>query len=252
MDKIQKLLAWRGAEFKEGRVGRRLDSKTRLPLERLIAKRYRDFDRIRQCFPRNPETTFPVPHDGIDPPLLEGLVMGGYLEMVGNQYRTTIDPDAVRFMRGGWLEEYAYNAVLHAGAETAVCGQELHWVVDGYHGHTEIDVIARKGQGLLFVSCKTARAELESPEHALGSASRKYLMNHLHEIENNVDHFGKPGDIAALVVTTDLVDEENNNRVRHPTMFGRARRLDVEIVSLEDLRWEAIVKRFQVMLGQLR
>ena len=69
---------------------------------------------------------------------------------------------------------------------------------------------------------------------------RNRLMDAVHEADNLGDHFGKPGERVAVLVTTDLFDEDRNS-VRYNALMGKAAILDVQIIALEDLGWDKLV-----------
>ncbi|RTZ71701.1 MAG: hypothetical protein DSY99_04905, partial [Candidatus Neomarinimicrobiota bacterium] len=78
-------------------------------------------------------------------------------------------------------------------------------------------MIGRKDGGLVFVSCKAAKAVLRKEGN-----QRSQLMSYLHEADDLYDHFGRQGDQVILVVSTDLIDEAMNHRARYPALFGKA------------------------------
>jgi len=251
MEGIQRLLERRGAEFEGGQPASFVKSAERARLARAIAKRYQVFDRLRPLFGSGAEQELEFGEDRAAAELRDALVGAECVVFEGGRYWFRPSADKVRFLTGGWLEEYVGGVVDEAGADAVLVGQVLHWQVDGYHGNSEIDVIARRANNLLFVSCKSVKAELHGTDSRRGLTQRQQLMGYLNEADNVMDHFGMPGDAAALVVTTDLVDENNNNRARYSALFGRAIRLDVELVTLESLRWIPLVERFRGIIGRL-
>ena len=142
-----------------------------------------------------------------------------------------------RYLSGGWLEELAWLAAMEAGADEAVFGQVLGWEFKGYTGENEIDLIMRHGEALSFVSCKALRSELNSQDRKL----RNRLMDAVHAADNLGDHFGKPGEKVAVLVTTDLFDEEHDVP-RYIALMGKAAVLDVHVIALEDITWPRLVK----------
>lgn len=245
VDQITQLLARRGAEFTDLKNQDPATRQSRLKLARVIAKRYSAFDKMRTIFGAGKEQSIVFGDNAASRDLRDALLNADCIRWDGARYLFFPDLEKARYLTGGWLEEYVFEAVLAAGADAAVVSQELHWKVQVYHGLSEVDVIARKGDRLLFVSCKSGKAELAPKESKSGQSHRKRLMDYLHEADNLVDHFGMPGDVAVLVATTDLIDEENGNRARHSALFGRALRLDVELITLEDVRWGNLVARFR-------
>ncbi len=174
--------------------------------------------------------------------MLDSLEKRGFIHRKDGAWRFA-GPVESRFLRGGWLEWMTREALLRAGADEALCCQKLEWRVDRYSGRNEIDAIGRWDKRMVFVSCKAAKSVLGTQ-----SGQRSQLMNYLHETDNLYDHFGRKGDQVVLVVTTDLIEEANNNRARYPALFGKARVLDVHLVTLEDLEWNRFVGRLRAVL----
>lgn len=145
--------------------------------------------------------------------------------------------EAKRYLSGGWLEELAYLAAVEAGAEEAVFGQRLVWQVGDYRGENEIDLIVRREDRLGFMSCKALQSEFNSENRK----HRNRLMDALHEADNLADHFGKPGERVAVLVTTDLFDEMRDTP-RYVALMGKAAALDVRIIPLEELVWGRLVR----------
>lgn len=141
-----------------------------------------------------------------------------------------------RYLSGGWLEELAWLAALEAGVDEAIYGQVIGWEVKGFTGENEIDLILRKNETLAFVSCKAFRSELDMHDRK----HRNRLMDAVHEADNLGDHFGRPGEKVAILVTTDLYDE-TRHAARYNALMGKAAVLDVEIIALEDMSWERLV-----------
>ena len=177
--------------------------------------------------------------------MLDILEKRGFIQRKNGAYHFTDAPQS-RFLRGGWLEWMTREALLRAGADEALCCQRVDWRVDGYHGRNEIDAIGRRGERLVFVSCKAAKSVLRQQ-----GKQRSQLMDYLHETDNLYDHFGREGDQGVLVVTTDLIDEARNNRARYPALFGKARALDVHLITLEDLEWNRFVARLRAVFDAI-
>jgi hypothetical protein len=150
-----------------------------------------------------------------------------------------------KYLSGAWLEELAWLAMLDAGAEEAVFGQVLGWKVGAYSGENEIDLIARRGSRLAFVSCKALRGELDMHDRK----HRNRLMEALHEADNLTDHFGRDGEKVAVLVTTDLFDEARGV-ARYNALMGKAQILDVRIIPLEELGWDKLVLAMQDLWTQ--
>ncbi|WP_077732697.1 DUF1887 family CARF protein [Methylocaldum sp. 14B] len=216
-------------------------------LARMLASRYPVFDGIR------PRLGYTEPFAAESPQerqLCETLAQSGFLTRERQSYyRRSDDSRKVRFLTGGWLEHLAALALEEAGAEAALPSTVLYWKVDEYDGKNEVDVIARRGNRLIFVSCKCLRAAFDDSQNGAARLRTK-LMQYVLEADDLADHFGRPGDAVVLVVTTDLIDEINGDRSRYPALFGKARALDVELISLEHLSWGRLLARMKALLGE--
>ncbi len=69
-----------------------------------------------------------------------------------------IDAEQTQFVRGGWLEEYAFHIAHDDKPFDARMGVEV--LIEGsYKARNEFDVLACHGNQLLFIECKTLRFE---------------------------------------------------------------------------------------------
>jgi hypothetical protein len=109
--------------------------------------------------------------------------------------------------------------------------------VNGYNGENEIDVIFRHDDRLGFISCKALRSTLSARDRK----HRARMMDAVHEADNLADHFGRPGERVAVLVTTDLFDDQNG-APRYEALMGKAAVLDVRIVPLEDMDWNKLTR----------
>lgn len=66
------------------------------------------------------------------------------------------DATAALFLRGGWLEEYAWHIVKDEGVYDARMGVSGRWD-NTQNGENEFDVLACNGNQLLYIECKTLR-----------------------------------------------------------------------------------------------
>lgn len=66
------------------------------------------------------------------------------------------DLEAARFVRGGWLEEYAWHGLKDARVFDVRLGVTGHWS-GARQSINEFDVLACHGNQLLFIECKTKR-----------------------------------------------------------------------------------------------
>jgi Domain of unknown function (DUF1887) len=210
-------------------------------LSRLIAEKYGLFEKVRDhLIKATEEYVHRVP---ITAPHLsdEGLELLAVLEQFGMAMRepggnAICDTKSKRYLSGGWLEELAWLAAIEAGADEALYGQVIGWKVKEFTGENEIDLIVRKGDVLGFMSCKAFRSELDMQDRK----HRNRLMDSVHEADNLGDHFGRPGEKVAVLVTTDLFDEDRNV-ARYNALMGKAAVLDVQIIALEDLSWDKLL-----------
>ena len=240
-DTISTLLEARGAWLK-GEPSDVGQAAGRSSLTRIVSDNFALFEQVRdrifrdtELFVRHaeiiPETLSPEGHQLLSELLRFSLVKrepqgAAICEVSGRKY-----------LSGGWLEEAAWLAALEAGAEEVLFGQCLGWSVKGYSGENEIDLIARRGQALSFVSCKALRSKFDGSDRK----HRNRLMDAVHEADNLLDHFGRPGEHVAVLVTTDLFDEMKGVP-RYSALMGKAAVLDVRVISLEDLHWDGLVK----------
>ena len=176
--------------------------------------------------------------------MLDELHRHGFVSNAGDKGLCAADAGARRFLSGGWLEELAWLAGMHAGADEGIFSQCVGWEVKGFHGENEIDVILRKGSRLAFISCKALQSRFDSTNRKL----RNRLMDALHEADNLGDHFGRPGDRVGVLVTSDLYDELRNDRPRYQALMGKAAVFDVRIIPLEELQWELLVQAMRDLL----
>ncbi len=251
MTTIERILSQRGTKF-TGRDSAAVPE-NRVNTARYLAKNFHAFDKIRSALIKtnNADVSGIIPDDEKVQKLLETLRANGLVESSGSSYRLCSDILAREFVSGTWLEVMSRKALLEAGVDEAVCSQKLKWQVDEYYGKNEIDAIGRKGKGLVFVSCKAVKAVLPEGPGWTGGKQRQQLMRYLDEADNLVDHFGRCGDQVVLVVTTDLIDEARNNKTRYPALFGKARVLDVHLVTLEDLIWKDFVCKLKDIVALL-
>ncbi len=232
---IEKLLAARGASLK-GEGGDTAGAAERRDLTRLICDDYPAFEEFRNAIMDS--------KSGIELARLQGRTEKRLVEaMLDVGIATSQDgqiavggPFPRRYLSGSWLEELAWLASFEAGAEEANFSQELSWQVNDFYGENEIDLIVRRKDRLGFVSCKALQSEfrVDNRKH------RNRLMDAVHEANNLVDHFGVPGEKAAVLVTSDLIDE-SRGAARYAALMGKAAVLDVRIIPLEELRWHKLV-----------
>jgi hypothetical protein len=235
---IETLLKRRNAWLK-GSGGDRAVAQARGPLNRRIAEHYTAFERLRDAVLNSSHGTADAPEHG----LIADLVEHGILKRSHDRIAAA-HVWCRKFLSGGWLEELAYIAAEEAGADEAFYNQNVAWKVEGYSGENEIDLIVRRGDHLGFISCKALKS-------MIGADDRKHrnrLMDAIHEADNLADHFGRPGERVAVLVTTDLFDEMRGVP-RYQALMGKAAVLDVRIIPLEDLGWERLVQAIRNLMG---
>lgn len=238
---IKRLLAERET-FPDGDVRSHEDLQSRHKVARFIAENYRDFEPLRLHLAGNRHSF--TPRTEKQRQMLSFMCDRNLVQKVGESVFEAIDLDARSFFAGRWLEEYAYFAALAAGFDEVETGRKVRWRVGPDEGFNEIDLIARKDDRLLFVSCKAIKSDIDHSKPV-----RDRLITYLHEADNIVDHFGGIDDRVALFCTADLYDEYHTNQSRFPPLTGKACVLDVEIFSLEDLSWNDIVPCFRRVMG---
>jgi hypothetical protein len=236
---IESLLQRRSAWLK-GAGGDRAVALKRAPLTRLIAEHYAAFERLRDAVLHTSHGSDVVePEHG----LVSALIEHGILKRSDNKV-TAAHVWCRKFLSGGWLEELAYLAAEEAGADEILYNQNVAWRVDTFAGENEIDLIVRRGERLGFLSCKALKS-------MMGADDRKHrnrLMDAIHEADNLADHFGRPGERVAVLVTTDLFDELRGVP-RYQALMGKAAVLDVRIIPLEELGWDRLVHAVKQLMG---
>jgi hypothetical protein len=233
---IEQLLRQRNASLKRG-GGEGGQARQREALTKVIEENYPSFEPVRDLLlARHSKNTDPMSMiDDHGHGIIEELHRFQLVEHADGRPRAA-HVDARRYLSGGWLEELAWLAAMEAGAHEALYGQPLSWQVGDYYGENEIDLIVRHGARLGFVSCKALQSEFDSENRK----HRNRLMDALHEADNLADHFGKPGERVAVLVTTDLIDEMKQ-MPRYTALMGKAAVLDVRIIPLEELGWNKLV-----------
>ncbi|MDE2446161.1 MAG: hypothetical protein KGO94_08275 [Alphaproteobacteria bacterium] len=237
---IESILKARGAWLKATH-GDPAEAAKHSVLSKHIAQHYSVYEKVRDHVIKATEEyvhRVPISAPHLSP---EGLAILSVLETHGMIMRepggnAICDTKSKRYLSGGWLEELAWLAAMEAGADEAIYGQVIGWKVKEFTGENEIDLIVRKGEMLGFLSCKAFRSDLDMQDRK----HRNRLMDSVHEADNLGDHFGRPGEKVAVLVTTDLFDEDRNV-ARYNALMGKAAVLDVRIIALEDLGWDRLV-----------
>jgi hypothetical protein len=246
---IEALLAARHAWLK-GDTGDQEEALARKLLTRMIADNYRSFEEVRDRIFRATESF--MRHVEIIPETVTETGRAVVAELL--KHRVVVkeehgheicEVEGRRYLSGGWLEELAWIAAMDAGAEEAFYGQCIGWSVKGFNGENEIDLIMRRNSTLGFISCKALRADLDIHD----KKHRNRLMDAVHEADNLADHFGRPGERVAVLVTTDLHDEIKG-APRYNALMGKAAVLDVRIIPLEELNYDRLVQALTEMWGE--
>lgn len=232
---IESLLGRRSAWLK-GQGGDRALAFNRGGLTRRIADEYPLFERLRDALLAlgAVDASFQFDHHDHRHLMLDLKTHG--LVREHEKGLTAAHVESRKFLSGGWLEELAFLAAHEAGASETLFGQTVRWKVGSYSGENEIDLIARNGDLLGFISCKALRSTLDNEDRK----QRNRLMDALHEADNLADHFGRPGERVGVLVTTDLFDEMRGVP-RYTALMGKAAVLDVRIIPLEELGWTRLV-----------
>lgn len=241
MSSIAVLLGERFASVKLGRSGSPDIANQRSSLTKTLVNNYVAYQPIRQHLVLSDSEANYAPSGPLQQALLNKLVNNGVLAMRDHNVFRPSDAHADRYCRGEWLEEFMYLVALEAGSDETVFAQQFVWDDGETRTKSEIDVIARKDDRLVFVSCKTARPFLED-------VSRAKLTSYLHDADNLVDLFGGAQDQVVLAVTTDLIDESRDDAPRYASLFAKARRLGVHLLPLDNMNWGVAVDWFRQRL----
>lgn len=245
VDKIKRMLEERNVWFSPNhKLNDGIASENVLNALKMIARNFFIFDTIRGYLKNDKFYIGTKAHSQ----LIQELESCGLVCKKGSYYGLTGEG---RILEGGkWLEILAAEALREAGADALVRSQQLQWESGGYVGENEVDVLARKGEHLIFVNCKVMRTYLRKLPRGVKDLHRLEMRQALNEADNWVDHFGDPNrDCAVFVLTTDLIDEANANQVRYPALFGKAHALHVHLVPLDYLRWKDLVAQFRNILA---
>lgn len=232
---LAELIAQSGAWLDEGRSGTLREAKRNRAASTLLASHFRAFERIKKRLFKGSLSISEL--DPVEACIVEALQGCDLVLQTEEGILRAHTPQARRFITGGWLEEVACLAALEAGADEVRYGQSVRWKIDGYEGENEIDVIARFGQRLAFYSCKAFGAGYQRSN----DRRRKKLMEALHEADNLADHFGSQNSFVGLILTTDLYDNYNG-KPKYEALFGKARALNVQLITLDDMKWDRLVK----------
>jgi hypothetical protein len=117
-----------------------------------------------------------------------------------------IDAERTQFVRGGWLEEYAFHIVHDEKPFDARMGVDVQ-IEGGELATNEFDVLACHGNQLLFVECKTLKFEEGRNDNDLA-----YKLKSLGETARGL--FGETWLLSAQSPTPMLVERARQARIR--------------------------------------
>ncbi|MDP2823517.1 MAG: DUF1887 family CARF protein [Sulfuritalea sp.] len=117
-----------------------------------------------------------------------------------------IDTERTQFLRGGWLEEYAWHILRDENVFDARLGIEI---ASDHAGLTknELDVLATHGNQLLFVECKTLRFNPDENDNELA-----YKLDSLGKTARGL--FGATWLLSARAPTPQLIERLRSARIR--------------------------------------
>jgi len=153
-----------------------------------------------------PVQSFPRPPRGLWAEAMAQLAAADVLAWEpGSEFFRFIDLAAAQFVRGGWLEDYAYHAVRDAGVHDARLGVEGTW--DNQEAMAnEFDVLACYLNQLLHIECKTLRYRDET-DNAIA-----YKLDSLGEDVRGL--FGRTWLLSAREPTETLIARARRARIR--------------------------------------
>lgn len=148
----------------------------------------------------------------------------GYLDRfhgiakIDDQKIRVSDPEALRYLKGGWFEEHVYMIAKSVNPDEIKLNVVGRWITKGKHKpKNEFDVILSKGNRLFYISCKTANPDRRGKDTDEG-VGRQYL----YELDSLSDRalglFGK-----RMLASARQVDD---NYVRE-----RARILNIKLID---------------------
>lgn len=232
---IANLIGKKNALLDKGRTGSLEAATKHRDASIQIANHYRAFESIRPKLYKGRLTKRDL--TPVQKNITDAMLDVGLLQILSNGALRTHTPDARRYVMGGWLEEVSCLAARECGADEVKYSQVIQWDIGGYSGENEIDVIARYGTRLAFYSCKAYGASYRRSN----DLHRKKLRDALHEADNLMDHFGDSNAYVGLILSTDLYDEFER-KPKYEALFGKAKALKVDLITLEELRWEKLVR----------
>lgn len=135
---------------------------------------------------------------------LNGAGLLGWEE--GGSEVVFIDAERTQFLRGGWLEEYAFHVLRDEKVFDARLGVEAAGDAAGLT-RNEFDVLVAHGNRLLFVECKTLRFDPDQNDNELA-----YKLDSLGKMARGL--FGETWLLSARAPTPQLIERLRGARIR--------------------------------------
>ncbi len=233
---INKILKQRNAELLDN-GGNPKAARLHFPYSRMLWENYKAYNPLRLHISHNSTKKLYIHNDRLHG-LVDRLIAAGFLERINGHYFKPTSQEARRWLLGDWLEELTFLAALEAGADEARFSQRVSWRVNGTCGENEIDVIARKGDVISFISCKATIPSYQG----ISTPDRNKLRSFLFEADYWEQHFADGNGRAVLVLSTDLLDEDDGLEPYCPTLMARAEVLHANIIGNEDNPWQHLVR----------
>lgn len=124
----------------------------------------------------------------------------------GNTEIIFIDSERTQFLRGGWLEEYAFHIINDEKVFDVRHGVEVSGDAAGLTKN-EFDVLSTHGNQLLFIECKTLRFNLDGNDNELG-----YKLDSLGKAARGL--FGQTWLLSARPPTPMLIERLSSANIR--------------------------------------
>ena len=209
-------------------------------ITKLIGNNFESFDPIRRHLING--TDLPETEDPIRDKLLNELLLAKMIRPKSIHKFEFSASKSRSYLEGIWLEEYVWFAMREANADEAYFGQHI-WIQQNQL--REIDCIARRGDQLVFVSCKCFRPYLLDRHR-----ERRVIMlqEAIEEIDFFVQYFSKSTLRVGLVVSVDLIDELNGMKPRYPCLQEQANQLNVTLIGGDHLAFSHLTSRLAKLL----
>lgn len=165
---------------------------------------------LNKAFPENLDRVqFPINISVSDKEFLKRLPMlekTGIARSKSSSVLSVPDLGSAKYLHGLWFEEYVYMAAKYAGADEVKMNVEGKWDAGSRTPtRNEFDVLIAKGDGLHYISCKTANADRKDGE---GEAIGKEYLYELDSLSDKaLGLFGKRMLASARPVADTYVKE---------------------------------------------